>query len=143
MKKIVILFTMLALIVPAAPTMAKDFISPAGDNAALMEDNLLLGLSANNIGVQQSCALLLGKMQSDKAVIPLLALFNYNSDENLRIAAAWALCMIGDVRGVDAVKIAAKNDECPRVRAVCALYNENMEKEGKFSLVQPDDKIVN
>ncbi len=82
-------------------------------------------------------------MQSDKAVIPLLALFNNNSDENLRIAAAWALCMIGDVRGVNAVKMAASNDECPRVRAVCALYCENMEKEGKFSLVQPEGKIVN
>ncbi len=54
MKKTVILLTMLALIVPAASMTAKEFISPAGDNAALMEDNLLSGLSANNIGVQHS-----------------------------------------------------------------------------------------
>jgi len=143
MNKSIVLLTMLMLTASAVPLMAKEFNVPNGVNITSIEDNLLFGLSTNNTGVQRSCALLLGKIQSDKAVVPLMALFSNYSDENLRIAAAWALCMIGDRRGINAVKAAAKNDECSRVQAICRLYYENLKKGGKFSLAQPEENINN
>ena len=138
MKKSIALLAILAFIVLTVPITAKEYIPLSRAKITLMEDNLIFGLSANNIGVQRSCALLLGKLQSDKAVVSLMAIFYYHTDENVRIAAAWALCRIGDMRGVDLVKIAAKNDVSSRVQATCASYYENIKKEGKFSLAQPE-----
>jgi HEAT repeat protein len=142
MKKTIVLLTVLTLIALVVPMMAKESILAPNANKVLVEDNLLFGLLANNTGLQRSCALMLGKIQSYKAVIPLMAVFSYNSDENVRIAAAWALCKIGDVRGVNAVKRAIKYDECPRVQAICALYYTNYERKEKFSFAQPEEIIT-
>jgi HEAT repeat protein len=142
MKKSIVLLAMLALIALTVPMTAGEFVPLSRAKITLMEDNLIFGLSANNIGVQRSCALLLGKLQSEKAVISLMAIFHYNFDENVRIAAAWALCRIGDMRGVNVVKLAAKNDKSSRVQAICASYYENIKKEGKFSLTQPEVTII-
>jgi HEAT repeat protein len=143
MKKSIVLTAMLILLIAlTVPMTAKEFVPLSRAKITLMEDNLIFGLSANNIGVQRSCALLLGKLQSEKAVISLMAIFYYNSDEDVRTAAAWALCRIGDMRGVNVVKTAAKNDKSSRVQAICASYYENIKKEGKFSLTQPDVTII-
>jgi hypothetical protein len=85
---------------------------------------------------------LLGKIKSDKAVIPLMTAFHNNPNENVRIAAAWALCKIGDARGVYAVKMAVKYDECPKVQATCAWYYENFVQQGTFSFTQPEEPMI-
>jgi FOG: HEAT repeat len=121
---------------------AQESILPPGTNKALIEDNLLIGLSTNNIGLQRSSALLLGKIQSEKAVIPLMKAFHNNPNEKVRIAVAWALCKIGDARGVYAVKMAVKYDECPRVQMTCAWYYDNFVQQGTFSFTQPEEPMI-
>jgi HEAT repeat protein len=138
MKNIIILLTVLTLIASAVPLTAKDLAVPSGANVKSMEDNLLYGLLTDNIGVQRSCALMLGKLQSESAVVPLMAIFANNSDENVRIAAAWALCNIGNQLGINAVKMAAKEDGSSKVQSICETYYENFKKGGKFSLPQPE-----
>jgi hypothetical protein len=71
-----------------------------------------------------------------------MAVLSDNPDENVRIAAAWALCMIGDMHGVDAGKIAVKYDKSLRVQSVCEKYYENFIRQGKFSLPQPEDTNI-
>jgi len=142
MKKSIILLAALTLIALVVPIMAKESILPPNANKALIEENLLIGLSTNNIGLQRSSALLLGTMQSDNAVIPLMTAFHNNPNESVRIAAAWALCKIGDARGVYAVKMAVKYDECPKVRTTCAWYYENFVKQGTFSFAQPEEPML-
>jgi hypothetical protein len=142
MKKSIVLFTTLTLVALVAPMIAQESILPPSANKALIEDNLLIGLSTNNTGLQHSSALLLGKIQSDKAVIPLMTAFHNNPNENVRIAVAWALCKIGDAHGVYAVKMAAKYDECPKVQATCESYYENIVRQGKFSFIQPEEPMI-
>jgi hypothetical protein len=144
MKTTIVLLTTLALGMLFSPVMAKESILPLNANKVLIEDNLLLGLSSNNTGLQRSCALMLGKLQSQKAVIPLMFTFHNNANENVRIAAAWALCKIGDARGVYAVKKGVKYDECIKVQKTCAWYYENYVQQGTFSFSQPEElKIAN
>jgi HEAT repeat protein len=142
MKKSIVLIVVFMLVTLLIPMMAEESALLPSAHKALMEDNLLFGLSTNNIGLQRSCALLLGKVQSDKAVIPLMAVLSHNPSENVRIAAAWALCKIGDTHGVDAVKIAVKYDESLRVQAICEMYYENIVRQGKFSLPQPGETMI-
>jgi hypothetical protein len=142
MKKSIVLLAALTLVALVVPMIAQESILPPGANKALIEDNLLIGLSTNNTGLQRSSALLLGKIQSDKAVIPLMTAFHNNPNENVRIAAAWALCKIGDARGVYAVKMAVKYDECPKVQATCAWYYENFVRQGTFSFTQPEESMI-
>ena len=142
MKKSIVLFAALALIVLAAPVIAQESILPPNANKALIEDNLIIGLSTNNTGLQRASALLLGEIKSDRAVIPLMKAFHNNPNENVRIAAAWALCTIGDSRGVYAVKMGVKFDDCPKVQALCAWYYENLVKQGTFTFVQPEEPMI-
>ena len=142
MKRSIVLLSALTLVVLAMPMIAQESILPPGADKALIEDNLLIGLSTNNIGLQRSSALLLGKIQSEKAVIPLMTAFHKNPNENVRIAAAWALCRIGDARGVYAVKMGVKHDASNRVQVTCAWYYDNFVRQGTFSFVQPEEPII-
>jgi hypothetical protein len=138
MKKSNVLFAALILLALVVPMIAKESILPPSANKALIEDNLIVGLSTNNTGLQRSSALLLGKIQSDRAVIPLMTTFHNNPDENVRIAVAWALCKIGDARGAYAVKVAVKYDECPKVQAICAWYYNTYIQERAFLFKEPE-----
>jgi len=142
MKKTILLFSLVILGTLSVPLLAKESILPAWSNKTLIEDNLFIGLSSDNIGLQRSCALMLGKIQSDRAVIPLMEVFHSSAYENVRIAAAWALCKIGDERGVYSVKMAVKYDGCAKVQTTCAWYYENLVRQGTFTFVQPEDIVV-
>jgi hypothetical protein len=142
MKKSVVLLATVILVALVMPVMAQESILPPNANKTLIEDNLFVGLSSNNAGLQRSCALMLGKIQSDRAVIPLMTAFHNNTNENVRIATAWALCKIGDSRGVYAVKMGVKYDECPKVQATCAWYYENFVEQGTFTFIQPEELMV-
>jgi hypothetical protein len=138
MKKSILLSTMLLLGALTAFGGTGDSVLPSDAKIALIEQNLFNGLEYNNMGLQRSCALMLGKIHSENAVIPLMKVLHNSSDEDLRIAAAWALCKIGDPRGVYAVKMAVKFDDCLKVQAVCAWYYENLVKQGTFTFTQPE-----
>jgi HEAT repeat protein len=142
MKKSIILIAILAIIASVVPTQAQESVLPPKANKVLIEENLLIGLAINNTGLQRSCALLLGRIQSDRSIIPLMETLHNNSDPNVRIAAAWALCKIGDARGVYAVKMAVRFDESSKVQTTCAWYYENFVKQGTFTFSQPQSTIA-
>jgi HEAT repeat protein len=138
MKKSVVLLATLLVIAYAIPAMTEESVLPPSANKALIEENLLIGMASNNLGLQRGCALMLGKIQSNLAIVPLMAILRNTEDENLRVAAAWSLCKIGDARGVYAVKMAVKYDESAKVQASCAWYYENLVKHGTFTFEQPE-----
>jgi len=138
MKKSIVLLALLSVIACAVPVMARQSVLPPDANKVLIEDNLFIGMVSDNLGLQRSCALMLGEIVSDRAVVPLMAVLHNSSDENLRVAAAWSLCKIGDARGVYAVKMAVKYDESAKVQTTCAWYYENLVKQGTFAFEQPE-----
>lgn len=142
MKKLLVVLLALAITALVVPAMAQESILPPGANKSLIEENLLIGLNSDNAGLQRSCALMLGEIQSDRAIIPLMATLHDATDENIRIAAAWSLCKIGDSRGVYAVLMATRFDESLKVQTVCAWYYENFVKQGSFTFIQPEYNLV-
>jgi expansin (peptidoglycan-binding protein) len=142
MKKSIILLALLLVIGYVIPAAARESVLPSNANKTLIEDNLFIGLAYDNLSLQRGCALMLGEIQSKRAVIPLMNVLHNNADENMRIAAAWALCKIGDARGVYAVKMAVKYDECTKVQATCAWYYENFVKQGTFTFAQPEPLAI-
>lgn len=102
-------------------------------NKELVEANLLKGVESENFGLRTSSALMLGEIQSSKAVFPLMRMLKYEDDERARIAAALSLYKIGDPVGIYAVKQQARFDSSERVRKLCALFYQeykNGNKEG-------------
>jgi hypothetical protein len=77
-----------------------------------IESNYLKGLESDNPDLRISCSYFLGKMKSDRALIPLMAAFHNAKDEGAKLIAAWSLLKIGDVRGVNLVKRAIELNEC-------------------------------
>jgi hypothetical protein len=142
MKKSLLLVAAIALAMLTFTVAAQESVLPPNANKALIEENLLIGLTTENTGLQRGSALMLGKIQSDRGVIPLMEALHNNSDENVRIAAAWALCKIGDARGAYTVKRSATFDDSKRVQAACAWYYENYIQEGSFTFNQPDYNLV-
>jgi len=120
------------LVVALTGGRAEDSVLPAGANKTFIEDNLLIGLSSDNRGLQRSSALMLGYIKSERAVILLMSALKECDDSGLKIAAAWALCNIGDPRGTYAVKREVEFNECCKTRLVCAWYYENMVRPGTF-----------
>ena len=98
------------------------------------EENLLIGLASSNIGLQESAAYLLGEMNCDRAVIPLMQMLR-SERESARVVAALALCRIGDARGVYAVKRATSFDESPQVRQRCAWFYDQYVEPGTFAFM--------
>ena len=141
MKKSIVLFALLLVII-ALPAIAEESVLPPNANKPLIEDNLFIGMAYDNLGLQRSCALMLGAIQSERAVVPLMGILHNSNDDNLRVAAAWALCKIGDARGVYAVKMAVKYDESAKVQAICAWYYDNFVKQGTFTFTQPENPLI-
>ncbi len=142
MKQSIVLLAALLLIACAIPVIAQESVLPLNANKALIEENLFIGMASDNLGLQRSCVLMLGTIRSDQAVVPLMAVLHNTTDENVRVAAAWSLCRIGDARGVYAVKMAVKYDESTKVKVTCAWYYENLVKQGTFTFIQPELPII-
>jgi hypothetical protein len=133
----------LVLLVPAfAAGRAEDSVLPAGANKTLIEENLLIGLSSDNKGLQRSSALMLGYIRSERAVIPLMSVLKECDNSSLKIAAAWSLCNIGDPRGTFAVKREVEYNECYKTRLACAWYYENMVKSGTFVFRESGENVL-
>jgi HEAT repeat protein len=96
------------------------------------EQTLLNGLQADNIGVKDGSAYMLGELKSTKAVIPLMKILRSDELESTRIVAALALCRIGDARGLYAVKQAAHFDDSKSVAQRAAWFYNSYVKAGSF-----------
>ena len=120
------------LVLPAgAGDKPKKMLLPPDKYRAAVE-NLLVGLQSDNQGLQRSCAFMLGVLEADEAVIPLMRLLRQCDESCIRCVAAMSLCRIGDARGVYAVKQAVRFDDCPGVKLRAAWYYNQFVKEGTF-----------
>jgi len=84
--------------------------------------SLMAGIQSDNQGLRESAAFVLGEIKCTAAVIPLMRMLHDEKAESSRIAAALALSLIGEARGVYAVKRAATFDDSPRVRVLSAYF---------------------
>lgn len=99
---------------------------------ALAEENLLIGLQSDNLGLKESSAFMLGELKSGKAVVPLMQMLRESPNESSRIIAGLALCRIGDERGVYAVKLATSYDASDLVQSRCAWFYNEYVHSGSF-----------
>ena len=126
-----VLFLTVTLTLPAPANSIKKEMGEAKYDRAV--ENLLIGANSINDGLRKSSIHMLGQMEAEDAVIPLMRVLHYNSDEKSRVAAAWALCKIGASRGTYAVKQAVRFDESLTVRMHCAWYYNLYVNEGTFA----------
>jgi hypothetical protein len=98
-------------------------------------ENLLIGLTSDNLGLRESSAFMLGELKADAAVVPLMKMLRSDDHESSRIVAALALCRIGEGRGVYAVKRAASFDESENVAQRCAWFYDQYVHPGSFDFV--------
>ena len=92
-----------------------------------VEDNLLVGMNADNTGLQMSCSYFLGEMKSSRAVNSLLKILKSGETEEERIIAALSLSKIQSEQGLFAVKQRIKFDNSERVQRLCQIfYNSNL-----------------
>jgi HEAT repeat protein len=131
------IFGVIALaIILALPATANDLKKELGEaKYDLAVQNLLNGVTSTNDGLRRSAIYQLGELQAEDAVIPLMRVLRSCPDERCRVAAAWALCKIGDERGVYAVKQAVRFDDSQKVQLHSAWYYNLYVSEGTFAFI--------
>lgn len=131
------IFGVIALaIILALPATASDVRKDIGEaKYDLAVQNLLNGVASTNDGLRRSAIYQLGEMQAEGAVIHLMRVLRSCTDERCRVAAAWALCKIGDERGVYAVKQAVRFDDSQKVQLHCAWYYNLYVSGGTFVFI--------
>lgn len=123
------------LIVPVSANDVKKALGEVRYNQAV--ENLLVALKESNTndGLRRSAIYQLGELEASDAVIPIMAVLRRCHDEKCRVAAAWALCKIGDARGEYAVKQAVRFDDSNKVKLHSAWYYNLYVSEGTFAFI--------
>jgi HEAT repeat protein len=135
MKTLGSIFVALLLAVITQAT-AQDMRKELGDvQYKTAVKNGLMALKSPNDGLRRSAIYLLGTLQADDAVIPLMSVLHNSTDEKSRIATAWALSKIGNSVGTFAVKQAARFDDSKKVRLHAAWYYNLLVSEGTFVFI--------
>ncbi len=96
-----------------------------------IEENLVVGLQSDNVGLRVSCAYLLGEIKpSEKAILLLMSTLRNDPDPRAKTMAALTLVKLEDERGLFLVKNQCKyNDDC-KVRKMCHhLYLSYLNKK--------------
>jgi len=104
-----------------------------GKNLENSEKTLLSSIESSNIGLSISSIQILGELNSNNAVIPLMTILHNSKNAETRIAASLALYKIGDKRGIYALKMAAKYDNSERVRKMCGNFYTQYLLENKIT----------
>jgi len=113
-----------AVIAEAQPRSFNDFSSFSEEEKERIEENLLQGVTSNNLGLQTSSAYFLGELKSDKAIIPLMRLVRAGNSEEAKIIAAVSLYKIESARGMYLIKQLSKHEENEMVkRNFTRIYN--------------------
>ena len=137
MKKSATIFGVIVLAITLVlPATAQDVRKELGEAKYEMAvKNLLVGIGDDNAncGLRRSAIYVLGQVKAKEAVIPLMKVLHSCPDEKSRMAAAWALCRIGDGRGEYAVKQAVRFDENAKVKMHCAWYYNLYVSDGTFA----------
>ena len=98
--------------------------------------SLIMGINSENFGLRTSSAYMLGELQCEKGVIPLMRMLKSEDREDARIVAALALLKIGNAKGIFAIKQAIRFDDSERVRRLCAnFYHSYSEKSTVVELL--------
>lgn len=142
MKIALVVLAALLLVAFSTPVQAQESILPAKADRVTIEKSLVAGLKSDNVGLQRSAALMLGKIKAESALIPLLSVLHSSKDEGVRIAVAYALCKIGNPIGTYAVKMAVRFDDCCKVQLASAWYYENYVKKGTFAFRQVESNLL-
>jgi len=119
MKLLSVFIVTITLLLSGTIVNAKTINPVKGLNKHLVELNLVEGISSENEGLKVSAAYLAGELKSTMSVIPLLKMFNSETDDHVRIAAALSLLKIGDPRGLKAIKFAYQHDSSQYIRDIC------------------------
>ena len=121
MKKLSVIFLLLVFV-------GSLFASPKTTTENNVEDNLIVGLNSDNLGLKTSSAYMLGEYGTSKSINSLLKVLKSGNTEEERITAAMALVKINTEQSMFAVKQNAKFDDSERVRKLCALfYNQSLQ----------------
>jgi hypothetical protein len=83
------------------------------------ESNYLLALNTDNFGVRQSALQFIAKYRLAGTGKQLIVILQSDKHETLRMAAAYALVIIGNDEGLSAVEDAALYDGSDRVSKFC------------------------
>jgi HEAT repeat protein len=95
--------------------------------------SLVMGINSSNSGLAQSSIYLAGYYQLPWAVETLINVLTDDSRESYtRILAAYSLRMIGDKKGLEAIKSVSESDSNSQVLRMCQLIYKNYldEKSG-------------
>jgi hypothetical protein len=122
---------LVAAVMLVTPVLAAENATPKVDREKVVK-NLLFNLNSENKGVRESSAYMLGELQYEEGIIPLMGILHNDPNESSRIVAALSLSKIGAARGTFAVKQAAFYDESQRVRGVCAWFSNQFTKPEPF-----------
>ena len=131
MKKSVIAYSLLFVLLFSFHTILAQ--KPSEPNYAQIENNLLIGLKSDNLGLKLSSAYFLGEIQSKKATNQLMDLFHCSDNPEVRQVVALALYKINADRGIFVIKRAIKFDEDAQTRRLCKIfYNQHQlrDREG-------------
>lgn len=105
-------------------------------NRKSVVESLLIGIASENYGLRTSSAYMMGELQLNEAVIPLMRMLKNESSEEARIMAAVSLFKIGDARGIYAVKRAIQFDASSRVSKMCEkIYNSYLQEKRTKEIV--------
>lgn len=91
----------------------------------IIEDNLLVGLQTDNMGLRVSAAYFLGEFHSERAVIPLMKMLKSSDNVEERLIAALSLSKIRSEKGMFAVKQRVIYDDSERVQRMCKIFYNN------------------
>jgi hypothetical protein len=132
------------LVALAAPAAASDRIQVIPRvTKDLILTNLMQGLCAQNKGLRESAAFMLGEEKAITAVVPLMKMLRDCDEESSRIVAALSLARIGEPRGTYAVRQAARFDKSQKVRTLCAWFYNQYVQDGSFAFTyeKPDKSV--
>ena len=124
--KLFAVILLLAVVTITTPSFARvKQNAPKANSYEAIELNRLIGLASDNTGLKVSCAFNLGKMKSQKAVIPLMQLLRNGSTEEERIIAALSLIKIGDAQGVYMVGRSGVFNDFEKTRRMCGKFYQS------------------
>ncbi len=139
MKKLAMLFgaVLFVMTTGANAQTAKDEIGETKFESAVA--NYLVALKSENDGLRRSAIYMLGQLEANEAVVPLMKVLRSCKDAKCRIAAAWALSKIGNSFGTYAVKQAVRFDENLKVQTHSAWYYNLYVSPGTFAFIPKSD----
>jgi len=97
------------------------------------EISLFSEIKSDNFGLYVSSIQILGELNLNTAVIPLMKLLHNSKNVETWTAASLALYKIGDKIGIYALKMAAKYDDDERVRKLCSNFYTQFQIENRIT----------